>query len=194
MKMKKYSFIVLLALNSSIMPVTEHQENILKRQYKSLKNDLELIKKCYGTNLPACTDNERKEARGAALRVGSKAAGIVGIVLVVSGLGTVLYMRLKKEVETERAQEAAKAESQQQLEALKESIKKEINFEIVDIQKNDNVIDIIVELNVEAVLPKLSPYEDSINRLVKAVYPTVRLVNIKNPTKKQSYPILILSK
>ena len=196
MKKIKYSFMVVFFLSFvQTLPITKQQDNFLKRQYKSLKSDLELIKKCYGTISPACTDNERKEARKAALRVGGKISGVVGAVLLISGLGGWWYVRFKQPDEDD---EDAEAQAQQveaqkkQLEALQKSVREATKIEIVEIKKvDDSHIEVIVASDVEVTPPQLIPYEESFAQLFRVAYPSVRIIDIKNPTTNKSYPIMV---
>ncbi len=92
MKMKKFNvFLVFSFLFSTALhaqPITSEQTNFIKRQYNSFIDDVKLIRKCYLKKTPACSDNERAEAKKAAVRVTVKGlAAVVGAILGTAAVG-----------------------------------------------------------------------------------------------------------
>jgi hypothetical protein len=95
MKMKKLYFFLLISL---VLPygVQAQQSNdvsFLKSPYRTFKNDLNLIKKCYLSRSHACSDNERTQAHWALARVTGEALGLIALLvgggfLVKHKLGT----------------------------------------------------------------------------------------------------------
>jgi hypothetical protein len=70
----KYALVLFVLMNSFSI---ECQNSFLSYQYKNLKKDLELIKKCYVSKSPVCTANERLQAGQAVRRVLLKSALII---------------------------------------------------------------------------------------------------------------------
>ncbi len=74
--MNKWNYIFIIA--ALFMQTTVPKDTLLQRQYKSFKNDVLLVKKCYLTKSATCSADERAQAPGAALRAIGKGLAIAG--------------------------------------------------------------------------------------------------------------------
>jgi hypothetical protein len=79
---KSYLYLLISIAFAGMMQAQD--ANFFKRQYRTVQNDLKLIKQCYFTKSPACTDNERQLARKAAMRVGAEITGLAAALVTIA--------------------------------------------------------------------------------------------------------------
>ena len=96
MKMKKLNILLIIALVFStalhVQPAMSEQTNFIKRQYNSFRDDVKLIRKCYLKKTAACSDNERAEAKKAAVRVTVKGAALIAAIIGTAVVGYGVYV------------------------------------------------------------------------------------------------------
>ena len=99
MKMKKLTILLIISLVFSTalhaQSATSEQTNFIKRQYNSFRDDVKLIHKCYLKKTPACSENERAEAKKAAVRVTKKGAALIAAIIGTAVVGVGVYVMRK---------------------------------------------------------------------------------------------------
>src|SRR5690348_11996087 len=63
----------------------------INRLYKQVKDDIKIIKKCYLSSSPACSQQERTEARNASLRLSGETIALIAAIGSLSYVGYRAY-------------------------------------------------------------------------------------------------------
>ena len=106
--MKKLTILLIISLVFSTalhaQSATSEQTNFIKRQYNSFRDDVKLIHKCYLKKTPACSENERADAKKAAERVTKKGAALIAAIIGTAVVGYGVYVMRKYQKKEELLQ------------------------------------------------------------------------------------------